>query len=261
MIPCAANERLPHVLLFPRLGAFALLAIVVTVVVSSLITYRFAKASLEQVLSSELFAIVNSKAPQIDGVLLDLIRSDSQGGFSGQDEFEEIRRTLVNLRLANALDPGQGSPLYIVRRADGATNELELEFVVMTDKDASGRFFVGNHYSGFPYLLPGLRGTPATSGIYEDSEGIWISAAAPIRTRDGTDTAVLQADRPVNFFYAEARLAATRVLIGAGISVVVAAGIAPPRCPEPGPAHPTTGPRCGTARRRSARPPRRDHPQ
>ena len=55
----AAKHRLPRIGLFPRLALFALLAILVTVFVSSIITYRFAKTSLERALASELLAIAS----------------------------------------------------------------------------------------------------------------------------------------------------------------------------------------------------------
>ncbi len=51
---------------------------------------------------------------------------------------------------------------------------LEFEFVVMTDKDPSGRYFVGNHYVGRPYLLHVFQGQATTwddAAIAADNPG------------------------------------------------------------------------------------------
>src|SRR5260370_7775448 len=71
-----------------------------------------------------------------------------------------------------------------------------------------------------------MRGVPSSSGIASDSEGAWISAAAPVRNSSGEVVGILQADRPVNFFYREARKLAAYILLAALASLAASALLA-----------------------------------
>ncbi|MDX1984956.1 MAG: response regulator [Bryobacteraceae bacterium] len=194
-----------------RITGFALLLLTVTMAVATALTYHLSKKALERHLGAELLGIVNSAAPAVDGDLIPLIFRDEDGRLSGVEEFEAIRGLLTSIRNANGLE-SRGSPLYLMRRTE-ADESGDLEFVVMTDPDPNGNYFTGNRYRSRPHNRKALEGVATATGIYEDNEGIWISAAAPVRNGSGRVVAVLQADRPVNFFYAEARNQAVALMV------------------------------------------------
>ncbi|MCI0536220.1 MAG: response regulator [Verrucomicrobiales bacterium] len=204
-----------------RLILFSTGLIVLSVGVSSVIVFHLKKKSLERSLASELLAIVNSTAPSIEGDLHRQIFRDANGELQGADEFELIRSHLLKVKGNNRLG-GPGSPIYTMRKADDFDSTHELEFVVMTDHDKSGKFFVGNRYKPKPHNLAALAGTPATTGVYSDSEGIWISAAAPIYDGAKHVVGILQVDRPVDFFNQEVRKQAVPLLLGALVTALLA---------------------------------------
>jgi signal transduction histidine kinase len=208
-----------------RLVAFALALMGVAVGISSLIAYRLKKQSLEASLAKELLAIVKTVAPLMDGDVHDRIRVGEVGSVALSDEFTRLQEQLVRVKEGNAL-LSRGSPLYTLRKPDDFVISGELEFVVMTDPDESGQFFTGARYHTEPHLLTALAGTAASTGVYRDDEGVWISAAAPIRNSFGSVVGVVQADRPVDFFYAEARAVALKIFGGAASSLTIGAALA-----------------------------------
>ena len=113
-----------------------------------------------------------------------------------------------------------------MRTADDFDASGELEFVVMTDSDENGRFFVGNRYRALGHNRTALLGTPAATGVYADSLGLWISAAAPIRNSRGEIVAIVQADRPVAHFYRQARTESMYMVVVALVSLAIASLLA-----------------------------------
>ena len=96
----------------------------------------------------------------------------------------------------------------------------------MTDRDSLGRYFVGSRLAARIHTHSALQGTPSSSGIYGDEEGVWISAAAPVRNSRGEVVGIVQADRSVNFFYQQARRQAAYILLAALASLAVSAVVA-----------------------------------
>jgi signal transduction histidine kinase/DNA-binding response OmpR family regulator len=208
-----------------RLTGFALVLTALSMGAVSLLAYHFSKKALETHLENELLAIVKTAAPLVDGDLVPLIYRESSGALAGADEFEEIRQLLQKVKTGNQME-SRGSPLYLMRPAADFAATRKLEFVVMTDRDSQGRYFVGSRLAAQPHNYPALRGTPSSSGVYRDEEGVWISAAAPVRNSNGEVVAIVQADRPVNFFYQEARTQAAYILLAALASLAASALVA-----------------------------------
>ncbi|MFN7925408.1 MAG: ATP-binding protein [Bryobacteraceae bacterium] len=208
-----------------RLVAAALLLVAMPIGLGSLWAYRGAKASIERELGLELLAVAQSTAPSIDGDLVKVIGVREDGSWTGREEFDEIRRLLREVARRNGLE-GKGSPLYVMRPAEdfGATGELE--FAVMTDPDSDGRLYVGNRYRAQEHNRAALLGQAQATGVYGDAEGLWISAAVPIRDSAGAVVAILQADRPVNFLNARARERAIGIWKVALMSLLAAALLA-----------------------------------
>ncbi len=202
-----------------RLVLFTAGLIALSVGFASMVVYVQSRASLEKHLAQELLAVVNSAAPLIDGDLHQIISLGADGELGTPEEFAEIQKQLVRVKTANHLS-GHGSPVYTLRRAADYAKTHELEFVAMTDRDAKGRWFVGNRYPEQPQQLAALAGRASSTGIYQDAEGSWISATAPIRDAGGKVVGVLQADRHVEYFLAEARRQALTILTIALIAIL-----------------------------------------
>ncbi len=202
-----------------RLTAFSVSMVGGCMLLACLLAYQLSRQSLERHLGAELLAVVNSAAPLVDGDLLSFVQPGAPD-YSHHDEFQAIRQVLLKIKTGNRLQ-SKGSPLYIMRPAADFHSSGELEFAVMTDPDERGRYFVGNRYRAEPHNRSALTGTPMASRVYEDSEGIWISASAPVRDGKGRITAIVQADRPVAFFHQEARKQALAIcLAGLGCLVI-----------------------------------------
>ncbi len=191
---------------------------------ASILAYHVSKGTLERHLQNELLAIVKTAAPMVDGDLLPLIYEGPSGEMAGSDEFEEIRGLLEKVKTGNGME-SHGSPIYVMRATADFAATGKLEFVVMTDRDSKGRYFVGSRLAGREHYYRALRGTASSSGIYTDADGVWISAAAPVRNSRGEVAGIVQADRPVNFFYNEARKQAEYILLAALASLLLSAAI------------------------------------
>jgi HAMP domain-containing protein len=211
-----------------RLTLFGVILVVAVTLLNSSFTYSLARRWLESSQQRELLAIVNTAATEIDGSLLSLVHRRPDGTLQGEDEFLEIQAFLDAVVAANRLS-SHGSPLYIMRPASDFARSHALEFVVMA-QGTTGGHFVGNSVRAADHLRRALAGVPTASGLYEDSEGTWISAAAPILDSQGAVVGLLQADRPVDWFNARAReqlrpLVAI-ALLGLALSGLLAYGFA-----------------------------------
>lgn len=190
---------------------FALFTFLVCVAVLSGVSflhYRDARADLEQALGEKLEAIVRTAAGTINGTQLDLIHGPED---EQSEAFQTIQAQLKQFRDANEL----GDLIYCMRR-EGE----DMVFLVMThDKP-----FIGDHYEIREAMLPTLnKGQPNRTGVYQDKNGYWISAYAPILDEEGHLSGLLEADYEVNTFLE--RLKAQEMqswLFGGGFALVAA---------------------------------------
>ena len=204
-----------------RLVLFATALVCLAVGLSSGLAYRYSLGDLEAGLRGELLAITRSAAALLDADLVDLIYADEVGVLAFEEEFELVRSQLDEVRSRNGL-PRTGNPIYVMRPLLDFSDSGLLEFVVMPDPGPDGSFFVGNVYPARDFHREALAGRASSTGVYEDREGVWISAAAPLRGSDGRILGLVQVDRTVDFFYAEARARTLRVAGGALLGVAVA---------------------------------------
>ncbi len=203
-VAASDHLRCRRVSLRQRLTVLALAMMSLCMGTACLLEYHQAKKLLAEQLGKELLGIVASVAPLIDGDAVARIEQDAEGEIVGKEDFDNLRSLLLKVKEANRLE-SNGSPLYVMRATEDFKSTGELEFVVMTDRDENGRFFVGNRYRALEHNRQSLLGTPTTTGVYEDALGLWISAAAPVRDSHGQVVGILQADRPITHFYREAR--------------------------------------------------------
>jgi hypothetical protein len=96
---------------------------------------------------------------------------------------------------------GPALPAHIPFEDDLRRNE----FVVMLYPEP----YVGTLYEiaegNRPALVEAWRGTPSSIGIYQDSFGIFISGLAPVLRADGKPVAVIEVDKEIDEFLAQAR--------------------------------------------------------
>ena len=192
-----------------RLTGFAIALIALSMGTASLLDYHLSKKSLERDLGRELLAIVKSVAPLIDGDAVQRINRDS--GVEMTSDFQRLRALLVKVKEGNGMK-SNGSPLYIMKKPKDFAKTGELEFAVMTDRNEQGYFFVGGRYRPMAHNRAALLGKPTATGVYKDDLGLWISAAAPIRNSQGEVVGIVQGDRPVQYFYEQARRQALVIL-------------------------------------------------
>ncbi len=203
-----------------KLLMFTVLIVGITSSISAYFPYTSQRQALEDGLAAELLSIVLTAAVVIDGDLHENIYLDVETGIGGKDEFDAIQVMLANISDSNKLRRASGlSPIYTLRQSSSMAESLE--FVVMTNRNESGDFFVGAllNMEGFHSRV--LQGEPQTTGVYEDSEGLWITAAAPIRDSKGRVVGIVQADRPIDFFRLQLAILRNEFLFGAVFGVLL----------------------------------------
>lgn len=176
----------------------------------SYFSYRIAYNDLATSLGLRLEAIARSGAIHIDGTLHDQIRGPAD---AESESFLAIRQLLRELKQANDLS----EEIYTMRR-EGE----QMHFVVMTHEKP----FIGDDYKIRREMLPTLNdGQPASTGVYRDANGDWISAYAPIFDQGGNISGLLEVDIRVEEFLALLRekytALAWKYLIFALIAVVL----------------------------------------
>ena len=208
---------------FIRLLCFGAILVVLSLGFAAFVAYQNKRDYIEKSLAAELLAVVNTAALLIEGDLVKLVRPDAKGGIVNEEEFNEIKAKLSSVKKSNGLTAKPGvSPIYVMRPVTMPGRSNLLEFVVMTDPNQKGEFYVGNTYASHPHNVAALAGHAASSGLYTDEEGVWISAAAPIYDRDNRIVAIVQADRSVNYYNQETRAAMLSMVPGAAWAAVAA---------------------------------------
>ena len=184
--------------------------------------YNSSARELEHRVAVELLRIVTSAAPLVDGDVHEEIFFDLEYGLEGEDAFAEVQSFLILMRNSNEMSHREGlSPLYTFRRFPSDDGQKWLEFVVMTDPNAEGNFYSGAVILEEPFHEGVFAGKAGYSGIYQDTEGHWISAAAPIHDSSGEVVGILQADRPVEFYLVYLNKIRMQYFLGASAGVFI----------------------------------------
>ena len=158
-----------------------------------------------------LEAVAKTAALQLDGNQLEYVLETYQKKdaikTNGQDKvYQFLHRKLVEIKVSNELS----SPLY-----------------TLTYDSTNGAFFFGvssssepffrHVYDHFPEELMGRYKMGGRINVYEDKNGYWLSAFAPIRNSAGKTIAVVQADQRFDEFLKSAR---KEIFFNIGISLV-----------------------------------------
>ncbi|RMF56175.1 MAG: hypothetical protein D6748_14150, partial [Calditrichaeota bacterium] len=119
-------------------------------------------------LQNQLQLAANTISISIDGDKYQLLRGKES---MHTPEYQEIKSTLEQF-MVNQYLGFEKNGIYTFRQI----SDDSLEFTVMLDER-----YVGHRYAIRPEMRPTLeKGIPSYTGIYEDENGIWVSAYAPI---------------------------------------------------------------------------------
>jgi len=189
-----------------KLSISVKLTLLISVIVSisiamvAMFTYIRSENQLLDSITIELRSIVQSTAPLINANAHDNILYDADEGLEGKEEFHNIQSQLIKVRDSNNMPHGKGlSPIYTLRKSWDFENNQQLEFIIMTDTNKQGQFYVGALYPIRDFQRRALEGQVTVTKIYHDTEGAWMTAAAPIINDQQNVVAILQADRRVDY--------------------------------------------------------------
>ncbi len=163
---------------------------------------RGLQAQVTEDVQRELLAIAATAALHLDGDLHQQVQFSRD---PDSPEFQTLRDELMKIREVNGLTADNLYTYYLGQRG-------ELHFGVMTHD----RPFVGDHYGTKPHQQAALINNRAVaSELYEDVNGQWISAAAPIHDAANRPVGLLEVTQPAAEYFARTnRLAAANVTIG-----------------------------------------------
>ncbi len=142
--------------------------VLLVIITSGLISYLNHREKILTNLQNQLQLAANTVAISINGdVYASLKGRESMGTPAYQNVKQALQRFLVNRYLGF-----EENNVYTFRRISPDS----LEFTVMLQEE-----YVGNRYGIRPEMLPTLeKGIPSYTGIYEDENGMWLSAYSPI---------------------------------------------------------------------------------
>ena len=181
-----------------RLGASFLLLTAFGILVSGLLQYRAQDRWLRESLGARLLDISRTGALLVDG---DLHEAALRGGRNDTPEYSRVRDVLRRIQDANHL----GDPIYTLSHVEGDM----ARFAVIS----TGHVPLGQPYRLAPKIRETLRrvvtdGVSASTDIYVDDNGTWMTAFAPVRNSLGRTVAALDVDFRVDVYLAQ--LAAVR---------------------------------------------------
>ncbi len=176
-------------------------------------TYQSIFSNVETMLGQKLDHIARTAVLLIDPAdhqkIEDALMAQEEN-VTDQDYFKRIQKTLQNIKKSNELT----EEIYTVIAPDWA--EGNMIFMSMSNE----KTYVGNSIKLQAGVAEALAtGKPKYSKIYSDSEGVWVSAFAPILNSEGKAIAAFEVD-----YHAEREIAAARkqLLQSIGVPAVVA---------------------------------------
>lgn len=183
-----------------QLILFSFFLIFISTSIIAYLTFRHSENRLEHYLGLEIQRIADTSALMINGDYLDNIFYD-ESEIGGKQYFLDIQTKLIDIRDANKLEHRVGlSPIYILRKHQNFNENQLLEFVVMTNRNELGEFFVGATIEIEDFHFHVFNGKSRFTPMYYDALGAWVSAAAPIYNSNHQIVGLLQVDRPISFF-------------------------------------------------------------
>ena len=188
--------------------------------------FRNIEVKVEVMLGQRLEHIVRTGAMMIPGEEHERVfeaflhsEEDPVGAVLATKEFESIRETLRAIQSKNELH----EDIYTLIRPEWSPEHMM--FLVMTPEE----HYVGNGMAIHPKVREVFdTGKPAHTKLYTDAEGIWVSAFAPIKRKDGTTVAVVEVDYGAAGEIAQAKYELARniaipALVALALSILIGA--------------------------------------
>lgn len=177
-----------------------LFSVLIAIVTYTLIYSYFVQLNLhEEKVLSRLEAIAKTTASQVDGnILKELLaaypKEDDITTNTQNAQYKDINRLLRTIKSKNQLN----SEIYTL------TFDRKEESIFFGVSSSETPFY-RHPYDHFPQELLDHYETGGMVGVYEDHNGHWLSAFAPIRDSTNTVIAVVQADNLFDEFITKAR--------------------------------------------------------
>ena len=182
-----------------RAKIVAAMGVVALVVVGAILFTTYQERRRQALEDFQIFvrSVAGTTALAIRGEDLAGIRTNAE---AATPEFQRARGLLARSQAINGLSEQE---LYILRPIGDAR---QTEFVVMLQE----KTFIGNRYSIREENIAPLRQAwttlmPASTSIYRDEHGTWISGYAPILDARGAPVALVEADAEISRFIARQR--------------------------------------------------------
>ncbi|MCP5050681.1 MAG: HAMP domain-containing protein [bacterium] len=190
-----------------KIMLFTFLLLVITAGTLIYFSYKSAYTDLEKAVVQRLEGIANTGALMIDGDLHEQIKTSED---ADTEAFRKLQKVLRDIKENNNIN----TPVYTFRQ-EGE----KVKYIVMTQE----RAFIGDEHTIRPEMWPALReGKPSQTGIYEDVNGTWMTAFAPIFDSQRNNVGILNIDIKLETFQQELREKTQRLMVVSGIIVVLA---------------------------------------
>lgn len=177
-----------HSRLVVKIALLFSLLILISVSTSGYFSYRKNVQLILQNLQNQLQLAANTVATAIDGDAFQRLQGKPS---IGKVEYQAVK-SLIQRFMVNSYLGFDNNSLYAFRQISGDS----LEFVVMLDEQ-----YIGNRYAVRAEMLPALvHGQPSYTGIYEDENGMWVSAYAPILNSRNQVVGMIEADFHNNIY-------------------------------------------------------------
>ena len=175
-------------------------------------SWRTHSAHVERTARARIAAVASTLAPQLDGdtherAAAGIAEGEIESWSEGSAELLELRRLLREVARDNELE----TDIYTLRVRPEAWEAIErephlmhpnaLQFVVNTSEYANW----GHGYAYRPEMGHALlHGRATTTRAYEDENGEWISAYAPVRDSQGRIVGLLETDATMGALFTSA---------------------------------------------------------
>lgn len=188
-----------HASLSLRTKILLAMATVAAVVVGAILAtnFHFRRMQLLQEFQVFVRGVAGTAALALNG---DEISTIHQASDANSPAFQHAAKILDQVRRINGLAEHE---LYILRPVS-ERSPFETEFVVMLQRKS----FIGDRYTVPPsnrgqFLQAWSSRLPASTAIYHDENGRWISGYAPVLDRVGRPVAMIEADAEISRFLAK----------------------------------------------------------
>jgi len=179
--------------------------------------YERQKRILQETLATFLLNIARTGALLVDA---DLHREVEATRSQETEAYRRVRAALAAIQDRNEL----ADPIYTLTDFDAVARQTR--FMVTS----RGPGVPGEPYALTPALLEPLGrafrdGAATSTGVYENEHGVWLTAFAPVRDRDGRIIAVLDVDYRVDVYLERLRELRHLILGTSLLGAVVALGL------------------------------------